>query len=135
EENWRVRKNGSRFWASVVITALRNPDGILRGFAKITRDMTDRRQAEENARRLSEEEAARRGAESKMLEAELARRDERRQREQLHVTLRSIGDAVIVTDAAGTITFINPIGEELTAWRAEDAVGRPLEQVFRIINE
>jgi PAS domain S-box-containing protein len=47
EEGWRVRKDGSRFWASVVITALRDPDGRLRGFAKITRDLTSRKRYEE----------------------------------------------------------------------------------------
>ena len=42
DEGWRVRKDGSRFWANVTITAIRAPDGTLRGFAKVTRDMTDR---------------------------------------------------------------------------------------------
>ena len=50
EEGWRIRKDGSRFWANVVITALRDETGRLRGFGKVTRDMTDRRQAEENLR-------------------------------------------------------------------------------------
>lgn len=60
EEGWRLRKDGSRFWASTVITALRDGAGILRGFSKVTRDSTDRMRAEENARRLIEEQAARR---------------------------------------------------------------------------
>ncbi len=47
EEGWRVRKDGSLFWANVVITALRNADGTLVGFAKVTRDFTDRKRAEE----------------------------------------------------------------------------------------
>jgi PAS domain S-box-containing protein len=47
EEGWRVRKDGSRFWANVVITALRDKEGNLRGFAKVTRDMTVRRRVEE----------------------------------------------------------------------------------------
>jgi PAS domain S-box-containing protein len=51
-EGWRVRKDRSRFWANVVITALRNPDGSLYGFAKITRDLTQRKHAEENIRKL-----------------------------------------------------------------------------------
>lgn len=46
EEGWRIRKDGSRFWANVVITALRYPNGELRGFAKVTRDLTDRKQSE-----------------------------------------------------------------------------------------
>jgi len=54
DEGWRVRKDGSRFWANVVITALRDEDGKLLGFSKITRDLTDRRLHEE-ALRQSEE--------------------------------------------------------------------------------
>jgi len=46
EEGWRVRKDGSRFWARVVVTALRDTDGTLRGFAKVTQDLTQRRHAE-----------------------------------------------------------------------------------------
>ena len=49
-EGWRVRKDGSRFWAHVTITALRSPSGALRGFAKVTRDRTESRQAEESLR-------------------------------------------------------------------------------------
>jgi PAS domain S-box-containing protein len=57
EEGWRVRKDGSRFWANVVITAIRNAEGQLRGFAKITRDMSERRRLEElerSSRRMNE---------------------------------------------------------------------------------
>src|SRR5579862_1179862 len=46
EENWRVRKDGSRFWASVTITAMRDQSGTLRGFAKLTRDLSERKQRE-----------------------------------------------------------------------------------------
>ena len=49
EEGWRVRKDGSHFWANVLITALRKPSGTLAGFAKVTRDLTDRRAAQERA--------------------------------------------------------------------------------------
>jgi PAS domain S-box-containing protein len=52
DEGWRVRKDGSRFWANVVITALRNDEGTLVGFAKVTRDLTERRQGEEERRQL-----------------------------------------------------------------------------------
>src|SRR5207302_75451 len=48
DEGWRVRKDGSRFWANVVITALRDERGVLRGFAKVTRDLTERRRTEES---------------------------------------------------------------------------------------
>jgi PAS domain S-box-containing protein len=54
DEGWRVRKDGTQFWASVVISAIHGKDGLLRGFLKITRDLTERRRADE-ALRLSEE--------------------------------------------------------------------------------
>ena len=54
DEGWRIRKDGTRFWANVVITALRGENGALLGYAKVTRDLTERRLAEE-ALRLSEE--------------------------------------------------------------------------------
>jgi PAS domain S-box-containing protein len=135
EEGWRVRKDGSRFWASVVLTALRDPSGVLRGFGKVTQDMTKRRQTEEGTRRLLQEEAARQAAEASAREAQRARDEERRQREQLHVTLSSIGDAVIVTDDRGQVTFLNPVAQGLTGWQSDAAAGQPLEQVFRIVNE
>ena len=56
EEGWRLRKNGTKFWANVVITALRDKAGQLVGFAKVTRDLTERKEAEEKLR-LSEERA------------------------------------------------------------------------------
>jgi PAS domain S-box-containing protein len=59
----------------------------------------------------------------------------RQQREWLRVTLTSIGDAVIATDAGLRISFVNPVAESLTGWPAADAVGQPLTSVFRIINE
>jgi len=56
-------------------------------------------------------------------------------RESLETTLRSIGDAVISTDATGRIVFMNAVAERLTAWPLEDARGRSLAEVFRILNE
>ena len=58
EEGWRIRKDGSRFWANVVITALRKPDGSLAGFAKVTRDLTDKRAAQERAIEAARKAAA-----------------------------------------------------------------------------
>jgi rsbT co-antagonist protein RsbR len=53
DEGWRVRKDKSRFWANVVITALRDDQGKIRGFGKITRDLTERKQAEERIKKQS----------------------------------------------------------------------------------
>ena len=135
DEGWRVRKDGTRFWANVVITALRDETGALRGFGKVTRDLTERREAEENARRLLQEEAARKAAEASAREAQRAREEEQRQRSQLYVTLTSIGDAVIVTDVNGAVTFMNPVAVSLTGWEPSAAAGQPLEHVFKIVNE
>jgi PAS domain S-box-containing protein len=128
DEGWRVRKDGSQFWANVIITALRDDSGKLRGFSKITRDITERKKAEESARRLVEETTARRVAEEN---ARLIQE----QRERLHVTLASIADAVISTDAQGRIDFLNPVAERLVAWKAEEAAGHRLEEVVHIVNE
>ena len=54
-EGWRIRKDGSRFWADVIITALVDEKGTLRGYAKVTRDLTERRQAEEALREAKNE--------------------------------------------------------------------------------
>jgi PAS domain S-box-containing protein len=65
-------------------------------------------------------------------QAERALADER---ERLAVTLRSIGDAVITTDREGRVVFLNRVAEDLTGWTQAEACGRPLSEVFRIVNE
>ncbi|NEZ58187.1 EAL domain-containing protein [Adonisia turfae] len=68
--------------------------------------------------------------EHKQLEAALEA-----EKEMAQVTLDSIGDAVITTDAAGNVRHLNPIAETMTGWTTQTARGRPLTQVFQIINE
>lgn len=58
-----------------------------------------------------------------------------REKESAQITLQSIGDGVITTDANSTIDYINPVAEELTGWRLEDAMGRPVEEIFRAFHE
>jgi PAS domain S-box-containing protein len=81
DEGWRVRKDGSRFWSNAVITALRDGAGRLRGFSKITRDLTERRQQDEELRQLHrdlerrvEERTAALAASNERLQAEVAER-------------------------------------------------------------
>ena len=57
------------------------------------------------------------------------------EKERLQITLHSIGDGVISTDAQARVTFMNPIAERMTGWTAADAAGLPLREVFRIIDE
>jgi len=96
DEGWRVRKDGTRFWANVVITALRNRSGDLIGFGKVTRDLTERRAAEARAiaaaRRVAAEEAARRAA------------DEARARsDKLQALTSALGSAHAVQEVADVV--------------------------------
>src|SRR6185437_2302694 len=97
EEAWRVRRDGTRFWASVLITALRDTSGHLVGFAKITRDLTERLAAQEralaDARRVAAEEA--KLAEAAMREDELRQfaAKLRRQAKQLEARTRDASEA------------------------------------------
>jgi len=67
DEGWRVRKDGSRFWANVIVTALTDEAGVPYAFAKVTRDLTERREAEEQQRTLQLEQRARSAAEEALL--------------------------------------------------------------------
>ena len=64
-----------------------------------------------------------------------AQRGASERRELLRVTLSSIGDAVVTTDNYGRVTYLNAVAESLTGWMQQDAVGQPLDSVFRIVNE
>jgi len=57
-----------------------------------------------------------------------------REKERAQVTLNSIGDAVVSTDIAGKVTFLNPIARAMTGWSTDEALGRPFDEVFRIVD-
>jgi PAS domain S-box-containing protein len=98
DEGWRVRKDGSLFWANVVITALRGEGGELRGFAKVTRDLTERRRADE----------------------ELHRSEER-----FHHLIDAVTDyAIFMLDPDGRVATWNPGAERAKGYRADEIVGR-----------
>jgi PAS domain S-box-containing protein len=67
DQGWRVRRDGTRFWADAIVTALRDDEGEVYGFAKVTRDMTDAHAAAEHERQLVVERAARRAAEEALV--------------------------------------------------------------------
>ncbi len=93
DEGWRVRKDGSRFWANVVVTALRDPNGNLQGFAKLTRDMSERREKEEaltKAKELLELRIEQRAAVLTRVNEEL--RTEIAERERVETQLRMSRD-------------------------------------------
>jgi PAS domain S-box-containing protein len=97
EEGFRVRKDGSRFWASVLTTALRDEEGNLRGFSKVIRDITERKRAE----------------------------DELKANEQRFRTLiQNSSDVITVIDADGTIRYVSPAVERLMGYHPEELVGK-----------
>jgi PAS domain S-box-containing protein len=107
-ETTRVTKGGRRIPVSVRISPLRNNYGEVVGASKTVRDL------------------------SPLVEMRDALWHEK---ELLTTTLESIGDAVIITNADGVVTFLNPIAEELTGWTRADASEQPLREVFNIVNE
>ncbi len=100
DEGWRVRKDRSRFWANVVITAIRNGRGELVGFAKVTRDFTDRKKIEEDVQ-LSEQ--------------------------RFRALFEFSPDAVLVTDQQGKITEVNGQVENCFGYHRAELIGQPVE--------
>ena len=103
DEGWRLRKDGSRFWADVVITAIRNPKGDLLGFAKITRDFTERKATEE---RLERSES------------------------RFRALFEFSPDAIVVTDHQGRITEVNTQVENMFGYSPSELAGQPVEMLI-----
>src|SRR5215213_3651024 len=109
EEGLRVRKDGSTFWASVLITALRDEEGELRGFAKVTRDITTRKEAEERERSLLQKQVALKSATA---------------------TLESSSDAFYAVDRDWCFTYVNGKAEELWERSREELLGKNVWEEF-----
>ncbi|MEO8903014.1 MAG: PAS domain S-box protein [Polyangiaceae bacterium] len=131
EEGWRVRKDGTRFWAGVVLTPLRSATGELLGFAKITRDLTTNKQAEEVAQQLLREQAARTAAEE--AEGRVATERERYKTlsRRLEVIFESIADGITVQDTTGAIVFANSAAASVCGFSSVEEFQRtPSAEVF-----
>ena len=100
DEGWRVRKDGSRFWANVVITAIRGKNGELLGFSKVTRDFTERKKAEE-ALRASEN--------------------------RFRSLFEFSPDAIVVTNQEGKIAEVNTHVQEVFGYDRSELLGQPIE--------
>jgi PAS domain S-box-containing protein len=124
-----IRKDRSRFPAVVSVTALRDAQDVVIGYLLIGTDNTARKQVEEQRQKLLVIQEEMNG---QLLLANVALAASE---DQLSVTLNSIGDAVIATDAQACVTLMNPVAEHLTGWTLAQANGRPIDEVFRIISE
>jgi PAS domain S-box-containing protein len=107
-ETVRLAKDGRKVEVSVSVSPILDDRGNVIGIANVTRDISEQK-------RLARELAA--------------------HQEYFRVTLASIGDGVISSDQEGRVQFMNAAAEAMTGWRADEALGRPLSEVFRIINE
>ena len=103
----RLRKDGRLIDVSLTVSPVRDPKGVIIGASKIARDITERKKTEQAL-------------------AELHSR--------LTVTLASIGDAVVATDVDSHVTYVNPAAENLLGYSSPLLVGRPLREIFHIIN-
>ena len=118
----RKAKDGRLINISLTVSPVKDASGRIIGASKIARDITEQVRI---AERLAELNAALRDSEVEC----------RRARDWLETMLIGIGDAVIATDGLGKITLLNKAAESLTGWGQQDAVGRPLEEVFCISDE
>ena len=104
DEGWRIRKDGSRFWANVVITALRGQDGTLLGYAKVTRDLTARREAEESLRESEE---------------------------RFRLLVEGVRDyAIFMLDPTGRVATWNEGAERINGYREKEIVGKHFSQFY-----
>ncbi len=102
-EGWRFRKDGSRFWATVVISPIRSDEGLLLGFSKVTHDTSEQHRIE---LAMKHEEA------------------------RLAAVIGSAMDAVITVDEQHLINLFNPAAEKMFGYQAEAVLGTPLERLI-----
>ncbi|HET9933408.1 MAG TPA: PAS domain S-box protein [Polyangiaceae bacterium] len=137
DEGYRVRKDGSRFWASAVITALRDDQGRLRGFGKVTRDLTERKQREDELRRYNAELERRveertrelidasRDAQSAIAAVHRMMKDVRESERRHRTLVEHMNAGVLALDSEGNTTFMSARLGRMLGREPRDSLGRP----------
>jgi diguanylate cyclase (GGDEF)-like protein/PAS domain S-box-containing protein len=130
----RLRKDGTLVNVSVTVSPVTDGHGTIVGASKIARDIT-RRKDDEAALRTSEARLGQLNANLKKTAAENALIADAlfNEKERAQVTLNSIADAVVCTDIAGHVSYLNGAAERLMRWTSIDAIGRRLEEVFHLM--
>lgn len=117
-EGWRLKKDGSRFWGSVVITALHGANNEIIGFSKMTRDLTERKASEEKQLRSN-------------LELQIKNEELRRSEERYHKMIAEVEDyAIILLDPEGYIQNWNKGAERIKGYKGEEIIGRHISTFY-----
>jgi two-component system, LuxR family, sensor kinase FixL len=135
EEGQRVRKDGSLFWANVVITAWRDDAGNLRAFTKVTRDITERKRAEEELVKAQSELERKVEQRTTSLAAEVTQRIQseeilERSESWLRSLIAATQDAVLSIDRRGCVVLFNPAAERIFGYAAAEIVGRKVNKLM-----
>lgn len=130
-----IRKDGSRLPAVVSVTALRDAMDSIIGYLLIGTDNTARKQIEAERQHLLLHQHLLEIQEGTNEQLQKANMTLRESEEKLAVTLNSISEAVIATDAKAYVTLLNPLAEKLTGWTLAEAAGRTVDEIFHIINK
>jgi PAS domain S-box-containing protein len=111
-EGWRIKKDGMKFWGNVTITAIHDKEGELIGFSKVTRDLTERKQAEDHLRTYAEE-------------LEVINEELRRSEERYHKMISEVEDyAIILLNPSGDIEDWNAGAESIKGYTAREILGK-----------
>ncbi len=110
-----IDRSGKKIFVHFISNVLQDDKGKISGILCVFRDRTVEKQATEHLEARTKE----------LGESE----------EWLSTMLRCIGDAIIATDSKGNVRFLNPVAESLTGWKQSDAIKKPVQEIFNIINE